>query len=338
MRLGQTDVAQAVSTGSLPAWGDVERHLGAAYRRCRQYRGGAVADYIPRLARADPEAFGASIAEVTGGAHVAGDADSPFSIQSISKVFVYALACSHVGHEAVSQRVGVNNTGLPFNSVIAVELNDGHPMNPMVNAGAIATTALVPGADPEERWAAIRGGLAGFAGHALGFDREVYESESATNGRNRAIAELLASYGRLDTDPRDAVDVYTRQCSVQVSARDLAVMGATLADGGTNPLTGERVVSPAACRDALAVMATSGLYERSGEWLFEIGVPGKSGVSGGIVAVAPGKGGIGVFSPRLDEAGNSVRGVRVAAYLSRALGLNVFASAVKPRTKGSHRG
>jgi glutaminase len=215
---------------------------------------------------------------------------------------------------------------LAFNSVMAIELHDGHPMNPMVNAGALATTALVPGATPAAKWAFVLEGLSRFAGRTLALDVPTYESEVATNQRNRAIARLLESYGRIEQDPLEVVDLYTKQCSLLVSARDLAVMGATLADGGVNPVTGERVVAASVCRDTLAVLAASGLYEHSGEWLFEIGVPGKSGVSGGVVAVAPGKAGIGTFSPRLDGAGNSVRGQRATAFLSRSLGLDVFAS------------
>jgi glutaminase len=244
----------------------------------------------------------------------------------VSKAFVYALVCEEYGHAIVKERVGVNNTGLPFNSVMALELNDGHPMNPMVNAGAITTTSLMPGATPAEQWERIRIGLSAFAGRQLVMDGGVYASETATNFRNKAIARLLESYGRLDADPLDMVDVYTRQCSLLVTSHDLAIMGATLADGGVNPLTGVQVVSPAVCRDTLSMIAASGMYERSGEWLFEIGIPAKSGVSGGIVAVAPGKGAIGAYSPRLDAAGNSVRGQRAISYLSRALGLNLFAS------------
>ncbi|MEV4410360.1 glutaminase A [Catellatospora sp. NPDC049609] len=329
MELDVGDVGQAVSTGTLPGWDRVEELVAAAWHRNRDLRAGEVADYIPILAEVDPELFGVCVAEVDGGIHLAGDADHPFSIQSISKAFVYALVCDAVGHQVVLDRVGVDNTGLPFNSVMAVELNDGHPRNPMVNAGALATTALVPGATPAAKWTFIQDGLARFAGRPLPLDEQVYASEAATNQRNRAIARLLESYGRIDTDPLAVVDVYTRQCALLVSARDLAVMGATLADGGVNPVTGERVVAASVCQDTLAVLAASGLYERSGEWLYEIGVPGKSGVAGGIVTVAPGKAGIGTFSPRLDGAGNSVRGQRATAYLSRALGLNVFASDVR---------
>lgn len=321
-------VRQEVSTGSLPGWDRVEELVRDAHARYRDRDEGRVADYIPVLAEADPALFGVAVAETSGALHAAGDAGVGFSIQSISKAFVYALACEAFGHEVVRDRVGVNNTGLPFNSVIAVELNDGHPMNPMVNAGALATTALLPGTTPEERWAHLVAGLGRFAGRDLEVDDAVYTSESATNQRNRAIARLLESYGRIEDDPLAVVDVYTRQCALRVDPRDLAVMGATLADGGVNPATGERVVSPQVCRDTLAVLASTGMYERSGEWLFEIGLPAKSGVSGGIVAIAPGKGAIGTFAPRIDPAGNSVRGRLATAHLSRTLGLNLFASAV----------
>jgi glutaminase len=331
------DVAQLVSTGRLPGWDEVESLVQATYRRYSLNHDGSVADYIPVLAEVDPELFGICVAEVDGALHSAGDVDTEFSIQSISKAFVYALVCEEFGHGAVRERIGVNNTGLPFNSVVAIELNDGHPMNPMVNAGAIATTALIPGATPAEQWERIRLGLSQFAGRPLELDGVVYRSESETNHRNHAIARLLESYGRIELDPPAVVDVYTKQCALRVTAIDLAVMGATLADGGVNPRTGQQVVSAPVCRDTLAILAANGLYERSGEWLFEIGLPGKSGVAGGIVTVAPGKAGIGVFSPRLDFAGNSVRGQRATAYLSRVLGLNIFASAAHPPQEGRIR-
>lgn len=335
MDLGVEDVEQRVATGALPANDQVDALVERAFEHALPHLDGTVADYIPILAAADPELFGICVADVDGGTHSAGDTDVEFSIQSISKAFVYALVCDVYGHEVVHERVGVNNTGLPFNSVIAVELNGGHPLNPMVNAGALTTTAMMPGGTPGGQWEAIRAGLSGFAGRPLELDDEVYRSEAATNHRNRGIAGLLESYGRIETDPLKVVDVYTKQCALRVSAHDLAVMGATLADGGVNPVTGERVVSAQVCSDTLAVLAANGLYERSGEWLFEIGLPGKSGVAGGIVTIAPGKGGIGVFSPRLDSAGNSVRGQRATAYLSRALGLNIFASEPHVTTKGS---
>lgn len=320
------DVAQQAYTGDLPDWSEVESLVEAAYRRCKPDTGGRVADYIPVLARANPDWFAVCVTEVDGGVHSAGDIDIEFHIQSISKAFVYALVCEEYGHEVVGDRIGVNNTGLPFNSVIAIELNEGHPMNPMASAGAIATTALVRGTTPEEQWDTIHAGLSEFAGRPLQVDETVYKSESETGQRNRAIPRLVESYGRIELDPLAVVDVYTRQCALRVTAADLAVMGATLADGGVNPVTGRRVVSAGVCRDTLAILAANGAYERSGEWLFEIGLPGKSGVAGGLVTIAPGKAGIGTFSPPLDAAGNSVRGQRATAYLSRVLGLNIFAS------------
>lgn len=320
------DIAQRSSTGALPQHDRVGDLVAHAHARYAGIDDGAVADYIPVLAEADPAWFGLSLVGVDGSAHTSGDTEIAFSIQSISKAFVFALVCDALGHDEIRQVVGVNNTGLAFNSVVAVELNGGSPMNSMVNAGAIATTALMPGTSADERWARIRDGLSRFAGRPLILDGEVYRSESFTNHRNQALARLLQSYDRLAIGPEEAVDVYTRQCSLAVTAGDLAIMGATLADGGVNPITGERVVSAETSRDTLALLAACGMYERSGEWLFEIGLPAKSGVSGGIVAIAPGKGAVGAFSPRLDPAGNSIRGQRACAYLSRALGLNLFAS------------
>ena len=205
----------------------------------------------------------------------------------------------------------------------------------MVNAGAIATTSLVPGATPEEKWTFIHAGLSRFAGRTLPLNDEVYASATETNFRNRGLAYLLQSFDRIYSDPMEATDLYTRQCSLNVSAKDLAVMGATLADGGVNPLTKERVVAAETCHYTLAVMATAGLYETSGDWLYDIGLPGKSGIGGGIVTVAPGKGGLGTFAPPLDAAGNSVRGRLAASFLSRRLGLDLFLS--EPVVQGSDR-
>ncbi|MEO6997067.1 MAG: glutaminase A [Terracoccus sp.] len=317
----------AVSTGRLPSPEVITASLTQAYERYGTDNSGLVADYIPALADVDPDLFGIAVVGAGGVVHTVGDAAVEFSIQSISKAFVFALVDEALGHETVRERVGVNNTGLPFNSMLAIELNGGSPSNPMVNAGALAATSLVPGESVEARWQFILEGISRFAGRPLEIDQAVYSSESASNQRNQAIAWLLDSYDRLNADPAETTDIYTRQCSLLVSATDLAVMGATLAAGGMNPLTGEQVVSPTACRDTLAVLAASGLYERSGDWLYEIGMPGKSGVSGGIVTIAPGKGGLGTFSPRLDAAGNSVRGQRAAHYLSDILGLNLFGSA-----------
>ncbi|MDR4534345.1 MULTISPECIES: glutaminase A [unclassified Glutamicibacter] len=320
------DVAQQVATGRL-ARQSIQGLLQEAHDRYRENREGLQAHYIPALGHADPEHFALSMAHVGGSVFEVGDCGHEFSLQSISKMFVFALAVQHLGRDEVRERIGVNNTGLPFNSVMAIELNEGRPMNAMVNAGAIATTELVPGEGPEDKWVAIHRGLSDFAGRELQLDAEVYASESAANERNKALGRLLKSYGRILGDPEAAVDVYTRQCSLRITTRDLAVMGATLADGGVNPVTGVRVLDADTCRDTLAAVAASGLYERSGDWMFEIGIPAKSGVSGGIVAVAPGKGALGAFSPRLDSAGNSVRGQLAVGHLSRTLGLNLFASA-----------
>ncbi len=320
----------AVSTGHLPPPNAVAQSVREAYRRYRDFDEGVVADYIPALGRARRDLFGFCIVGVNGAVHEIGDAAHEFSIQSISKPFVFALVCEAIGAEAAREKIGVNATGLPFNSVMAIELNATRTMNPMVNAGAIATTSLAPGASADEKWRFVQEGLSRFAGRALELDLEVYESEAATNLRNRGIAKLLEGYGRMYFDALEATDIYTKQCSLRVSAKDLAVMAATLADGGLNPVTKERVIDPLNCKRVLAILATAGLYERSGDWLYEIGLPGKSGVSGGIVTVSPGKGGLGTFAPPLDAAGNSVKGQRVTKYLSERLGLNLFAS--KPET------
>ncbi len=315
-----------VSTGTLPNQDAVRTALVDAYERHRHVDEGEVADYIPALARVAPDRFGASIVTVDGTVHSVGDASQPFSIQSVAKPFVFALVCEALGPDLARQRLGVDATGLPFDSVMAIELNAERTMNPMVNAGAIATTSLVPGSTPEEQWEFVRDGLSRFAGRELAIDEEIYESEAATNLRNQGIAHLIDSYGRMGCDPDEATEVYTRQCSLLVTAADLAVMGATLADGGVNPITGVRVIRREHCQRVLAVMATAGLYEQSGRWLYDVGLPGKSGVGGGLVTVSPGKGGLGTFSPRLDEAGNSVRGILLTQELSERLGLNIFTS------------
>jgi glutaminase len=317
----------AISTGHLPAAAAVAGLVNAAWERYRPVTEGKVADYIPALAKASPDWFGLCVAGVGGALHVAGEVDQLFSIQSISKPFVFALVCQALGGGRARQSIGVNASGLPFNSIMAIELNADRTMNPMVNAGAIATTSLVLGANHAEKWRFLLDGLSRFAGRALTMNEEIYASESATNQRNQGIARLLRGYGRMYCDPDEATDLYTRQCAVSVTARDLAVMGATLADGGVNPVTRDRVLDADRCKRVLAVMATAGLYEQSGDWLYEVGLPGKSGVAGGIITIAPGKGGLGTFSPPLDEAGNSVRGQLATRFLSERLGLNLFASA-----------
>ncbi len=322
----EATAAKAVSTGHLPSGDLIRRYVSEAFERYRAVDEGKVADYIPALARVPRDLFGICIAGVDGAVHAIGDADHAFSIQSVSKPFLFALASEALGCELARERIGVNATGLPFNSVMAVELNGDRTMNPMVNACAIATTSLAPGADAEAKWQWVRDGLSRFAGRTLELDEEVYRSEALTNQRNRGIAKLLEGYGRMYADALEATDIYTRQCSLLVTARDLAIMGATLADGGVNPVTKKRVVGSTVCKRVLAALATAGLYERSGDWLYEIGLPGKSGVGGGIVTMVPGKGGLATFAPPLDEAGNSIKGQRATKYLSERMGLNLFAS------------
>jgi glutaminase len=315
-----------VSTGHLPPAERVDILLAEAYQRFKSVDEGKVADYIPALARTPRELFGLCVVETSGAIHAAGDTGYHFSIQSISKPFVFALVCQAIGAEPARQRIGVNSTGLPFNSVMAIELNADRTMNPMVNAGAIATTSLAPGENADGKWAFIQDGLSRFAGRPLALDEEVYRSEAATNFRNRGIAKLLEGYGRMYCDALEATEIYTKQCSLSVTVNDLGVMGCTLADGGVNPVTGERVIDAPHCKRVLAALATSGLYELSGDWLYEIGLPGKSGVSGGIVTISPGKGGLATFAPLLDSAGNSIKGQRATKFLSERLGMNLFAS------------
>jgi glutaminase len=315
-----------VSTGALPAPEVVQELVEDAHRRHLPISEGVNSTVYPALERVDPELFGVCVVGVTGTTHAAGDADVEFPIMSVAKPFVFGLVCDALGPEESRRRLGVNATGLPFNSLEAVERAPDGRTNPMVNPGAIATTALVQGETPEARWRSILSTLSRFAGRELEVDEEVYASASATNHRNRELVELLAGAGAIEGDPAVALDLYTRQSCLAVTARDLATMGATLADGGVNPVTGGQVLSAVTCRHVLAVMTTAGLYETSGDWLYDVGLPAKSGIGGGTVTVSPGKGGLGTFSPRLDGAGNSVRGQLVARHLSRALGLDLFAS------------
>jgi glutaminase len=315
-----------VSTGRLPGEELVQQLVVEAHERYRTNDDGALSQVYPALERVPRALFGICVAGNGGDVHAAGDVEAELTIMSVSKPFLYALVCEQLGRDEMRRLVGVNSTGLPFNSLEAVERSGDGRTNPMVNPGAIAVTSLVPGASAEERWRFVQEGLSGFAGRELVLDDEVYRSASETNHRNQSLARLLQSYERLYADPAEAVDLYTRQCCLRVTARDLAVMGATLANGGVNPLTHASVVDPESCHCTLAVMATAGLYETSGDWLYDIGLPGKSGIGGGIVTVAPGKGGLGTFAPLLDEAGNSVKGQLAAAFLSRRLGLDVFAS------------
>jgi glutaminase len=315
-----------VSTGQLPSPERVRALVKDAYERFKSNTDGENSKVYPALARVPSDLFGICVVGTSGNVYAAGAAEHEFTIMSVSKPFLFALVCEAVGVQAVREKVGVNATGLAFNSLEGIERNPDGRTNPMVNSGAIATTSLVPGASLAAKWKVIHDGLSRFAGRPLPLNDEVYASASETNYRNQSIARLLQSYGRIYMEPAEAVDLYTKQCSLNVSARDLAVMGATLADGGVNPITKERVVGAAVCHYALAVMATAGLYETSGDWLFDIGLPGKSGIGGGIVTVSPGKGGLGTFAPPLDRAGNSVKGQLVSAFLSQELGMDLFVS------------
>jgi glutaminase len=315
-----------VSTGELPSPEQVRHWLDEAYERYRAEAAGELSRVYPALARVPAHLFGICAAGSRGGHYAVGDADYGFTIMSVAKPFVFGLVCATIGPEEIRRRLGVNATGLPFNSLAAVERGEGGRTNPMVNPGAIATASLAPGDAAEAKWKFLHDGLSGFAGRALRLDDEVYASASATNHRNRALADLLQTYQLLGCDPVEAVDLYTRQSCLQVTATDLALMGATLANGGVNPRTNQRVVEARVCHYTLAVMATAGLYETSGDWLYDVGVPGKSGIGGGIVTVAPGKGGLSTFAPLLDVAGNSVKGQLAAWFLSPRLGLDLFAS------------
>jgi glutaminase len=284
---------------------------------------GAPADYIPELARVDPDRF-AIAAETVDGQHLgAGDVDHRFTIQSISKLLVYGLALEAHGSERVLERVGVAPTGERFNAIALDEAGNRAP-NPMVNAGAIAITDLVPGADLDARVETLRELFARYLGRHPEIDRDVWASERSTGNRNRAIAYLMLSRGIIDDRVDETLDLYFAQCSVLVSADDLATIGATLANFGRHPHTGEQVVQARTVRDMLTVALTCGMYDYAGEWAFTVGIPAKSGVGGGILGILPGVGGLAVFSPRLDEFGNSVRGVRVFEALSEHFDLHLF--------------
>lgn len=318
--------ARLVSTGELPDGATVDELLATVHAAYRGVDEGEVSTVAPALAVADPAHFGLAIVGVNGRLHEVGDSRIPFTIQSVSKVFTYALVADEIGIDVLRDRIGVNATGLPFNSAQAVEQGEPGPTNPLVNAGAIATASLAQGEGVEERWRWLRNGISRFAGRDLSVDHEMLVSERATNFRNRALANLLRSFGTLSGSPLDAVEIYTRACALQVTAVDLATMGSVLADGGVHPITKERVVSEEVARVTLALMIVSGMYETSGDWLIDVGSPAKSGIGGGIVTVSPGKGALGTYSPRLDAAGNSVRGGMAAARLVRSLGLDLLAS------------
>ncbi len=298
----------------------VQRYLDRLVAEYAVVDDGALADYIPELTQVDPSGFGLTVSASDGFLYESGDARTQFTIQSISKPFTYALALDLAGQDAVDAKIGVEPSGDAFNE-ISVDENTKTPKNAMINAGAIAAVSLIPGADPDERFAKIQDFYSACAGRPLELDEDVYRSEKATGNRNRAIAYMLTSFGVLD-EPDDVLDVYFRQCSLRVTSVDLARMSATLARGGINPQTGRRATSAAVVRRTLSVMVTCGMYNGAGDWVSAVGMPAKSGVGGGIAAVLPGQLGIGVYSPLLDGRGNSVRGVLLCRALSERLGLH----------------
>jgi glutaminase len=302
----------------------VEAVVREAYEKYKTDTSGKNADYIPYLAQVDSKLFGISLVTTDNQIVSLGDVDYSFSIQSISKVYTLALAMQELGADKVYQQIGSEPTGRPFNSVSAVVDMPSHTGNPLVNAGAIATTSLITGKDANDKWNNVLGFYSKAAGEQLKLIDEVYRSEAATNAGNKALSMLLGKYERIYADPLESVDIYTKQCSVGVNASQLARMGATLANNGTNPATGEQVIKPEYIPHILSTMMMAGLYDGSGAWAWNVGLPAKSGVGGGIVAIVPGKGAIAVFAPPLDEAGNSVKAQKVIDYIAQKLNYNLY--------------
>jgi glutaminase len=316
-----------------PAKPAVDAAMKAAYDKYKGLQQGKNADYIPALAKVDPNIYGIALVGVDGSVNTTGDIKSEVSIQSISKVFTLAKVIEEQGPDFIAKTIGVDATGMRFNSIVSIEFAQkalgGPEMNSLVNPGAIATTSFVKGANRDAIWNSILSFYSDFAGRPLSVNQEVFKSEADTNQRNQAIGMLMLAYGYIKSEPQRATDIYTEQCSVSVNAKDLAMMAATLANGGKNPVTGKQVMKVENVPKVLAVMATAGLYDDSGKWLYRTGLPGKSGVGGGLIAVSPGKFGIAVISPPLDDAGNSVRAQNAIADISNALGGNPLA--MKPR-------
>jgi glutaminase len=316
--------AQQKRSPVAPSSERVEAVVREAYEKFRSDTSGKNADYIPYLAQVDSKLFGVAVVSTDNHVFEIGDVKYSFSIQSISKVYTLALAMEELGYDKVFQRIGSEPTGRAFNSVLAVVDMPTHTGNPLVNAGAIATTSLISGSKEDEKWNKILDFYGKVAGEKLVLIDEVYKSEAATNAGNKALSMLLAKYERIYADPIESVDIYTKQCSVGVNATQLARMGAVLANNGKNPATGEQVIKAADVPYILSTMTMAGLYDGSGSWAWHVGLPAKSGVGGAIVAVVPGKGAIAVFAPRLDEAGNSVKAQKVIEYVSDKLDYNLF--------------
>jgi glutaminase len=305
----------------------VQAIIQEAYDKFKGDTRGKNADYIPELAKVDSKLFGIAVVSTDNQSVAVGDTKTAFSIQSIAKVFSLALAMQELGAEKVFEKIGSEPTGRAFNSPVAVVDMPTHTANPLVNAGAIATVSLIPGATPQEKWNKILRFYSRVAAEKLALIDAVYKSEAETNTGNKALSYLLAKYDRIYADPFQSVDVYTKECSVGVNAVQLARMGATLANNGRNPATGEQVIKRENVPEILSAMMMAGLYDGSGGWAWHVGLPAKSGVGGGIVAVFPGKGAIAVFAPPLDEAGNSVKAQEVIQYVANKLDLNLFSPA-----------
>jgi glutaminase len=320
---------KAPAKSAAPAGLNYQKAVDDAYAKFKDLAEGKNADYIPALAQVDPKIFGIALVTVDGKVYTTGDIASEVSIQSISKVFTMAKVMEEQGPDAIKNNMGVDATGQVFNSIVAVEKDKGAEMNAMVNPGAITATSMVSGTTRDEIWNKILTFYSDFAGRPLAVNKEVFDSEAATNQRNQAIAMLMYAYGHIKDKPLQACDIYTEQCAVNVNAKDLATMAATLANGGKNPVTGKQCMKAENVPEVLAVMATAGLYDDSGKWLYWTGLPAKSGVGGGILAVSPGKFGVAVISPPLDAAGNSVKAQKAIAEVSNALGGNPYAP--KPR-------
>ncbi|MEO1095964.1 MAG: glutaminase A [Cyanobacteria bacterium J06638_28] len=302
----------------------VQAFLNSLYEQCRGLNTGTLASYIPELAKANPNWFAISIVTVDGRIFQVGDVEQQFTIQSMSKVFVYGMALEELGRDRLLAKVGVEPSGDPFNSIIRLDENSHRPDNPMINAGAIATTSLIQGENPTERLNRLLKMFRRYVGRDVYVDISTFLSERATGHRNRAIAHLMLNFGMIDEQIEAALDLYYQQCSVLVTCQDLATMAAALANSGKHPITGEQVLPTEYVRDLLSVMYTCGMYNFAGEWAYRVGIPAKSGVCGGILAVVPNQAGIAVFSPPLDANGNSVRGIKVFEALSREYGFHLF--------------
>ncbi len=303
---------------------DFQRAVDSAYKQFKDVKEGANADYIPILATVPREMFGVVIVTRDGQVYSAGELDYEFSIQSVSKPFTAALIMAEQGPKTIREKIGIEPTGLAFNSKLALEIYPERSVNPLVNAGAIAAVSLVNATSEEERWQKVLGNISDYSGRDLKILDAVYKSEYESSWSNRGIANLLYNYKRLYSNPEEALRVYTKQCSIGINTKDLGMMGATLANEGVNPETGKRLIPQSHVPELLAIMATAGFYDESGEWMYSAGLPAKTGVGGGIVAIVPGRFAIATFSPPLNPAGNSVRGMRAIRYIAGHLGVGLY--------------